>query len=194
MIFTKCPRHKKEIEELNPTIKLFGQNVPVVAEATFLGVIFDTRLTWASQFAKMTTKAYKRLNVIRHLASLSTKPDPNTLIKLYRCIIQPIFEYGSLCYINAAEVHLDKLQLIQNQALRVVTQSPRYTSIKDLHDCTGSSSVKSHLIAQAERRLETMLKSSPLIQRVITDYQALRHIQENASPLGVLANHSAFRN
>ena len=188
VIYTKCPRHKKQIDNLKSTVKLFGQDIPIIAEATFLGVIFDTRLTWGSQFSKMTTKAYKRINILRHLASLCTKPNPNTLIHLYRSIIRPIFEYGSLCYINAAEVHLEKLQLLQNQALRVVMQSPKFTSIKDLHDCTGSSLIKDHLISDARHRLQTMRKNSPLIQNVMTDYQTVRHIHENASPLDILAN------
>ena len=66
VIFTKCPRHKKELEDYQPTLKMFGENVPIVAEATYLGIIFDSRLTWEPQFRKMTTRAYKRLNLLRH--------------------------------------------------------------------------------------------------------------------------------
>ena len=120
VVFTKCPRHKKEIEEMKPTLKLFGQDIPIIAEATYLGVIFDTRLTWEPQFRSMTTKAYKRLNLLRNLSSLSRNSKPNIMIHLYKSIIRPIFEHGSISIINAAEVHLDKLQLLQNQALRVV--------------------------------------------------------------------------
>ena len=125
-------------------------------EITFLGVTFDSRLTWEPQFRKMTTRAYKRLNLLRHLASLWKKPNPNVMIHLYNSIVRPIFEYGSICYINAAEVHMDKLQLIQNQALRVVMKSPRYMAIKDLHDCTGSDLIRKHLISHAQRRLDTI--------------------------------------
>ena len=183
-----CPKHKKEIQDLNPTIKLFGQNIPIVAEATFLGVIFDTRLTWGPQFSKMTAKAYKRLNILRHLASLTKKPNPNTLLHLYKSIMRPIFEYASLCYINAADVHFDKIQLIQNHALRIVMQSPRYTLITDLHDCTGSQPIKTHLISDAKHRLQIMQNNSPLIHKVILEYHAHQHIPENASPLDVLGN------
>ena len=126
VIFTKCPRHKKELEDYQPTLKMFGENVPIVAEATYLGIIFDSRLTWEPQFRKMTTRAYQRWNLLRYLSSLSQKPNPNTMIHLYRSIIRPIFEYGSVCIINAAEQHLGKIQLVQNQALRIITKSPRY--------------------------------------------------------------------
>ena len=34
-----------------------------MTEATYLGVIFDARLTWESQFYMMTANAYKSLNM-----------------------------------------------------------------------------------------------------------------------------------
>ena len=188
VIFTKCPRHKLEIEQCKPTIRLFNHDIPIVTEATYLGVNFDARLTWESHFRMMTAKAYKRLNMLRHLSSLSKTPNPNTMIHLYRSIIMPIFEYGSVCIINAAEVHLNKIQLLQNQALRVVTHSPQYISINDLHDITGSALIKKHLIQNAKHRIQTMIKNSPIVKEVIQEHNTLKHIQENASPLDVIAN------
>ena len=35
VLVTKRPGHKMEIESCKPTIKLFGQEVPIVAEATY---------------------------------------------------------------------------------------------------------------------------------------------------------------
>ena len=110
------------------------------------------------------------------------------MIHLYRSVIRPIFEYASICVINAAEVHLNKIQLLQNQALRIVMKSPRYISTKDLHDCTGSSLIKSYLISEAKHRLQIMRKNSPIVSKVIAEHQSLQHIQENASPLDILAN------
>ena len=41
VVFTKCPRHRREIENLKPILVLFGHNFPIITEATYLGVIFD---------------------------------------------------------------------------------------------------------------------------------------------------------
>ena len=84
VVFTKCPTHKKQIIDHKPILRLFGEDVNIIAEATYLGVIFDARLTWEPQFRKMTTKAYKILNLLRHLSSLSNTSNPNTMIHLYR--------------------------------------------------------------------------------------------------------------
>ena len=153
-----------------------------------MGLIFDTRLTWEPQFRKMTTKAYKRLNLLRRLSSLSNDPNPNTMIHLYRSIIRPIFDYGSICIINAADAHLDKLQLLKNQALRVVMNCPRYVPLRDLHDCTGTPFIKSHLLVDAKNRLRVMKTNSPIIGKVIAQHCTLQHIQENASTLDIINN------
>ena len=149
--FTKCFRHKAEMENTTFTVRLFERDVHIVTEAIFLGVTFDQRMTFEPQFRKITSRAYKRLNLLRRISSLAKEPNPNILSHLYRSLIIPIFEYSSICTISAAEVHTDKLQLLQNMALRVVTNSPRYISTHDLHDCTGFETTKCHLISYAKQ-------------------------------------------
>ena len=160
----------------------------MVTEVTFLGVIFDSRLTWEPQFCKMQVKAYKRLNLLRHLSSLWQKPSPNIMKHLFSAIIRPIFEYGSMCYVNAAKVQLEKLQLLQNQALRVITKSPQFMSIKDLHDCTGTLKIRDHLISHAKSQLHTMKKNSPIIHEVVHNFENVKHIRMNPSTLDILTH------
>ena len=133
-------------------------------------------------------KAYKRLNLLRVVSSLSENPNPNMLVTLYKSIIRPIFEYPSLCIINAAACHIQKMQLLQNQALRVVLKIPSYVSIKDLHDCTGVPPILDHLVSFAKQRLQSMKKTSPLVNPVIEEYNSVSNITENASVLDVILN------
>ena len=190
VVFTKSLRHKKEMDDRVFTVQLFQQNVPIITEAIFLGITFDQRLTWESQFKKVATRAYKRLNLLRRISTLAKEPSPNIIAHLYRSVMLPIFEYGSVCTVNAAESHFQKLQLIQNMALRVTTHSPKYISIKDLHDCTGFIPIKDHLTSFARNRLETMRKNSPILESSIERFQQVRHIRKNRSPLDVLYNNN----
>ena len=185
IVFTKCFRHKAEIEENHYTVKLFGHNISILPEVIFLGVTFDQRMTWEPQFQKLTSRAYKRLNLIRRISSLAKNPNPNTLAHLYKSLIVPIFEYSSICIISAGEVHIEKLQLVQNMSLRAITRSPRYVSINDLHDATGFEPIKNHLIAFARQRLEVMRQKSSILES-IDQHSRVRHIQTNKSPLDIL--------
>ena len=133
-------------------------------------------------------KAYKRLNLIRILSSISKKSNPDRLATLYKSIIRPLFEYSSLCIVNAAEAHLAKLQLVQNQSIRVILRTPRYVSVKDLHDCSGINPIIDHLVSFARGRFVSMRKSSPLIAETLRNYNSVRHIRENASCLDVIGS------
>ena len=180
VIFTRCPRHKSE----GPvTISLFGKAIPVSNQAEFLGVVFDSYLTWEPQTAKIISKAYSRLNLLRIVSGLSRKRNPTLLVNLYKSIILPVFEYCSICIVSAAECHIEKLQVMQNQALRSVLNLPAYVSIADLHDASGTKSVKDHLVAFGLARLKSLQKCSPLVVDSINRFNRVRHIQTNSSPL-----------
>ena len=188
LLFTKCPRHKEEGSVGNLTIQLFGEPVNPVSEADFLGVTFDSRLTWEPQTRKIVAKSYTRLNLLRAISSLSNNLKPNIIVDLYKSIIRSLFEYCSICIINAAETHLQKLQLIQNQAMRIISKSPAYVAIEDLHDCCGLSYVKEYLMECARKKLTVIKKASTLVTDVIAEYNQVKGIKENASILDILGD------
>ena len=78
------------------------------------------------------------------------------------------------------------MQMVQNQAIRIMLQTPAYISIKDLHDCSGLPLVKDHLIEHARKRIKDMERLSPILEPTIAKYQQIKHIKENASTLDVI--------
>ena len=186
VLYTRCPRHKQHLPD-GPSVTIFGEKVDASYEAKFLGVTFDARLTWEPQTRQIIAKAYKRLNLLRSISAVAeTPPRPDVMKNLYTHSIRPIFEYCTLCIINAAETHINKIQLIQNQAMRIILKTPAYVSIKDLHDSAGLPLIKEHLIECAKKGLSRMEKSSPLIQSVISDHRNVAHVKENESALDVI--------
>ena len=91
-----------------------------------------------------------------------------------------------LCIITAADCHLRKLQIAQNQALRLTLATSAYVSIHDLHDCSGVSLIKKHLIDFAQKRLTLMKRLSPIIAPTIEEHKQVKHIKENTSALDIL--------
>ena len=170
------------------TIDLFGEPVSPVSEAESLGVTFDARLTWEPQTRKIVAKSYMRLNLLRAISSLSNKVHPNIMLHLYKSIIRSLFEYCSLCIINAADAHIRKFQLLQNQAMRIISKSPAYVSIEDLHDCCNLPHIKDHLTQTARKNLAVIQRASPLVGEVIAEYNRVKNIKENASILDVLGD------
>ena len=123
---------------------------------------------------------------MRAIAALSSKPNPNLLAQLYNSTIRTIFEYASICIVSAAEVHLGKLEVIHNEALRIILKLPAYIPIKVMNDCAGQIPVKSHLIQFAKERIASLQQNSSLVRKSIQDYSQIRINQYNLSPLDVL--------
>ena len=87
-----------------------------------------------------------------------------------------------------ADTHIRKIQLVQNQAMRIISRSPAYVSIEDLHDCCSLPPVKDYLIQSARKKLAVIKRASPLVCEVIAEYDKVKDIKENASILDVLSD------
>ena len=59
-----------------------------------------------------------------------------SLETIYISFIRPILEYGGPVWNNCTQYELDKLNKIQNEAMRTVTGTPKIVSIQSLYDKT----------------------------------------------------------
>jgi hypothetical protein len=70
-----------------------------------------------------------RLTVSRKLTSTST----STKLTLHRALIGSVMTYACPAWEIAAEIHLLKLQRLQNSVLRTTGNFRRHTSVRDMH-------------------------------------------------------------
>ena len=61
---------------LDPKLILYGTAIPVVQEVKFLGLIFDSKLTFLPHLRYLKKKCMKALNLLRVLPNTSWGPDP----------------------------------------------------------------------------------------------------------------------
>jgi len=102
-----------------PTLLLNGTSVPVVEETKFLGVVFDSKLSFIPHIKHLKDKYTKALNLLRVLAHTSWGADQEILIHLYRSLIWSKLDYGCTVYGSARGSYLQMLDPIQNHALRL---------------------------------------------------------------------------
>ena len=179
IVFTKCPQHKKQTVNL----KMFGQIIPTSNDVTYLGVNFDCRLSWEHQINKICERAYSRLNLLRAMAHMSNQHNPTLLSQLYNSTIRSIWEYSCICIISAANCHLNKLQLLQNEALRIILRVPAYMPIARMNDAGNQENVIDHLRTTARARVEQFLEKSTLVKKTVDQFKNLKSDGFNISPL-----------
>lgn len=104
---------------LDPELYLNNIPLPVVPEAKFLGLLFDSKLTFVPHIKKLKTKCTKALNLIKVVANTDWGADRKVLLRLYRSLVRSKLDYGSIVYGAACKSYIKILDPIHNQGLRL---------------------------------------------------------------------------
>lgn len=86
----------------------------------FLGVVFDSRLTWKHHINYVTTRCQPRVNLLSNIAAHTWGSNKQTLLHLYRTLIRSVIEYGCELFYTASSSQLSKLENIQYKCLKLV--------------------------------------------------------------------------
>ena len=93
---------------------------------TYLGVTIQENLSWSDHIEILSRKISQRLSLlrcIRHLLPLHAR------LTIYNSLILPLFDYSDIAWGNKNNiVHMDHLQILQNNAARIILDLPKYFS------------------------------------------------------------------
>jgi len=125
--------NQNESEKLNlkiNNVKLRADNNP-----TFLGIRFDNHLTFKNQINYLKETCVQRLNIIKILSQKSWCLTKDTLVQVYNVLIRSVLEYSAILAPAISKTNLNTLQVIQNNALRIILKKSilTRTKISDLH-------------------------------------------------------------
>ena len=148
--------------ELN--LKLYVETLKIYPQVKFLGITFDSQLTFKKHFEDILDLCNTRYHRLRLLANKKWGPSPSTLIQIYKQCVRPIFEYGSLSTIIASDNIISKIQRLQNKFIR---RLPKYICSKLLHDSTGLPYVKNRLLSYATKSLDRIAQN-PFVEESIS--------------------------
>ena len=97
--------------------------LPVVGSTKFLGLWWDSHLSFKKHISVLKTQCKEVLNLIRVVAHLEWRGDRDTLLMLYRAIVRSKFDYGCIVYGAASNTNLQQLDIIHNSGLRLALRS-----------------------------------------------------------------------
>ena len=112
-------------------LKIDNQAIERVYKYTYLGVILDPILNYDKQISATVARVSGKVKQLRRVREfLNTQ----AALLVYKNMILPILEYADIFVTAASKENRDKLQVLQNRALRTVFQVDRYHSTELLHD------------------------------------------------------------
>ena len=105
--------------ERPPTVRIGNTLLPVEESTKFLGLWWDSHLSFKKHISVLKTQCKEALNLIRVVAHLKWGGDRDTLLMLYRAIVRSKFDYGCIVYGSASNTNLRQLDSIDNSGLRL---------------------------------------------------------------------------
>ena len=165
-----------------PNLKLYGETLKIYPQVRFLGITFDSKLTFHPHFEDILARCN---NSQRLLVNKKWGPSPATLIQIYKQCVRPIFEYGCLSTITASDPIISRIQWLQNKFVRLALHLPKYISVKLLHDSTGLPYVKDRLLSCATKSLDRIAQN-PLVEASILSHRLNPAWDRFLMPLSVI--------
>lgn len=125
-----------------------------VTELKILGVIFDEKANFKKHLDDIMEKANKGINMLMVLKGVDNFISADTLIEIYKRLIRSKMEHGSIIYgEKASKTTLNKLEVVQNKAIRTSLHAFRTTPINSLLHESGLESLTNRRIAKKARNI-----------------------------------------
>ena len=102
-----------------PNLKLYGETLKAYPQVKFLGITFDSQLTFKKHFEDILDHCNTRYHQLKLLANKKWGPSPSTLIQIYKQCVRLMFEYGSHSTITTSDYMISKIQVLQNKFIRL---------------------------------------------------------------------------
>lgn len=107
--------------------------IEAVKEQRLLGVVMDAPLlTWKSHISFLVTDCTKRLGMMRSLSSTRFGASFEILRRFYKTYIRPRIAYCASSFCQASNSQINRLNVIQNNSLRLMMGARRTSPISSL--------------------------------------------------------------
>lgn len=143
----KLNENKTKIMEINMAndeiFEINGKNIEKVSHMKYLGFIIDSKMNFKEHVDYICKKIGKKIGFFKRIRNNISNM---TAINIYNTIIQPHFEFGStVIYTCCTESQIERLQKLQNKAMRAILKCNRYTPIQLMLDALKWLNIKQRL-------------------------------------------------
>lgn len=132
----------KPVVEVVPSVMIDGIHLDYVAEIKYLGIIIDNKLHFKKHIDFVVRKTAKKIGFF---GRISNKLNIWSKILVYKCIIAPYFEYCATVLFLATDSDLQKMQKLQNRAMRIILHCNKRTRIADMLEALQWLNIKQRI-------------------------------------------------
>lgn len=101
---------------------------------TYLGIRLDCRLTWGRYFSRLADIKISRCKLFTGIICGTTQ---DVLCSTYKTYVRPVIEYGCELVLMSSDTLHYKLEILLNNAFRIITGSTCFMPIEDMQLLTN---------------------------------------------------------
>lgn len=124
--------------EYMPSLNFNNTDITFVESHKHLGVTFTYNGQWHTHIDNILKSAYKTLGIMRKLKYTFSR---QALNQMYISYVRPLVEYSSIVWDGCTEQDKNALEILQNEAARIVTGLTRSTTLANLYRECGWDSL-----------------------------------------------------
>ena len=124
-----------------PPLFLYGHPVPYRSSTKFLGVHFDSRLSWKVHISSIKQAAQHRLKLLQTLSHQSWGADRTLLLRLHLTLVLSTLDYGCQLYSSASDSVLSTLDAVHHAGLRLALGAFKSSPVTSLYVESGIPSL-----------------------------------------------------
>ena len=125
---------RKNVQINHPTVSMNTVEVKRVEFHKHLGLVLNNNCTWHEHISEITSKAWKRLNILQ---TLKFQLDRKSLQTMYFSFVRPILEYADIIWDNCYNYEKESIEKVQWEAARIVTGATKSCNRIKLLEDTG---------------------------------------------------------
>ena len=154
---------------LHPIVPINGTPLPLERHPKILGVTFDPHFRFHKHVEAISKRAKPRLNILKLLTGTNWGQQKETILVTFKSLIGSLFTYAApIWYANTSFSSINRLQVIQNTALRIATGCVKMTPIDHLHTEAKVLKVDEHLRLICSQYLATCLQPNHVSLPIVT--------------------------
>ena len=107
----------------NP-LQICDSQITQVTTHQYLGVWFDSRLTFRPQVRYLIERALVRLSALHHISGRGSGASVKVKRNVYTAAIRSIIDYCAPCLAGLSDNSFNSLEVIQNEPMRTILGAP----------------------------------------------------------------------
>ena len=139
------------------TVKVEDTIIEPLDSTRYLGVIIDKQLHWRRHLNHIESKIGARISLLRFLSKAANEPNNKIMINIFKSMARTILTYGFPVLLTAKQSVWDRLQILQNKALRAALGLPNYTSVEYIHRQSNIPKIKDYAITLLHSSIQTAI-------------------------------------